>query len=136
MSIGQFAYANKSNRSCLLRSVEGRLEWCMPDPVCNIYAALSGVIAAGLDGIDHAMQAPPACEEDLYERFAQDLSMPEQLPTSLQAATQGLAQNTRLQAAVGEAFCEQVLLLQREQWRKWQAHVTGWEWQQYGDFYE
>lgn len=108
--------------------------------VCPIrratFAALSGVIAAGLDGIDHAMQAPPACEEDLYERFAQDLSMPEQLPTSLQAATQGLAQNTRLQAAVGEAFCEQVLLLQREQWRKWLAHVTGWEWQQYGDFYE
>ena len=125
----------ENNRSCLLRSVEGRLEWRMPDPTCNIYAALSGVIAAGLDGIDQAMQAPPACEEDLYERFAQDEPMPAQLPTSLQAATHALAQNAILRKAIGEAFCEQVLILQREQWRHWQSHITGWEWQQFGDFY-
>ncbi len=125
----------ENNRSCLLRSVDGRLEWRMPDPACNIYAALAGVIAAGLDGIDQRLSAPPACEEDLYERFAQDLPMPDQLPTSLQAATLALAQDTRLRKAVGEAFCEQILLLQREQWRKWQAHVSGWEWLQYGDFY-
>lgn len=125
----------ENNRTCLLRSVEGRLEWRMPDPACNIYAALSGVIAAGLDGIDQAMQAPPACEEDLYERFAQDVPMPAQLPTSLQAATLALAQNTVLRKAIGEAFCEQVLILQREQWRQWQSHITGWEWQQFGDFY-
>ncbi len=125
----------ENNRSCLLRSVEGRLEWRMPDPTCNIYAALSGVIAAGLDGIDQAMQAPPACEEDLYERFAQNAPMPAQLPTSLQAATHALAQNAVLCKAIGEAFCEQVLILQREQWRQWQSHITGWEWQQFGDFY-
>lgn len=125
----------ENNRSCLLRSVEGRLEWRMPDPSCNIYAALSGVIAAGLDGIDSAMQAPPACEEDLYERFAQDLPMPEQLPTSLQSATLALQEDESLRTAIGEAFCEQILILQREKWRQWQSHITGWEWQQFGDFY-
>jgi glutamine synthetase len=125
----------ENNRSCLLRSVEGRLEWRMPDPACNIYAALAGVIAAGLDGVELGLSAPPACEEDLYERFAQDLPMPDQLPTSLQAATLALEQDTSLRMAVGVAFCEQILLLQSEQWRKWQTHVSGWEWQQYGDFY-
>lgn len=125
----------ENNRSCLLRSVDGRLEWRIPDPACNIYAALSGVIAAGLDGIEQAMAAPPACEEDLYERFAQDLPMPPQLPTSLQEATIALQNNALLRTAVGEAFCEQVMLLQREQWRQWQSHITGWEWQQFGDFY-
>ncbi len=125
----------ENNRSCLLRSVDGRLEWRMPDPSCNIYAALSGVIAAGLHGIDQSMIASPACAEDLYERFAQDLPMPAQLPTSLQAATQALAQDTVLRAALGEAFCEQILQLQGEQWRKWHSHITGWEWQQFGDFY-
>ncbi len=125
----------ENNRSCLLRSVEGRLEWRMPDPSCNIYAALSGVIAAGLDGIEQEMKAPAACEEDLYERFAKDLPMPEQLPTSLQQATLALEQDESLRAAIGNAFCEQILILQREQWRQWQSHITGWEWQQFGDFY-
>ncbi|TAG27722.1 MAG: type III glutamate--ammonia ligase [Burkholderiales bacterium] len=125
----------ENNRSCLLRSVEGRLEWRMPDPACNIYAALSGVIAAGLDGIDQRMQASAPCEEDLYERFAQDLPMPAQLPTSLEAATLALERDASLRAAVGEAFCEQILILQREQWRQWHSHITGWEWQQFGDFY-
>jgi glutamine synthetase len=125
----------ENNRSCLLRSVEGRLEWRMPDPACNIYAALSGVIAAGLDGINQKMQASAPCEEDLYERFAQDLPMPAQLPTSLEAATLALERNASLRAAVGEAFCEQIVILQREQWRQWQSHITGWEWQQFGDFH-
>lgn len=125
----------ENNRSCLLRSVEGRLEWRMPDPACNIYAALAGVIAAGLDGIDQKMTAPPACEDDLYERFSQGLDLPDQLPSNLQTATQALEKDATLRTAIGEAFCEQIILLQRDQWRKWHSQVTPWEWQQFGDFY-
>ena len=125
----------ENNRSCLLRSVEGRLEWRMPDPACNIYAALSGVIAAGLSAIEQGLMPPSACEEDLYERFEQGLEMPAQLPTSLQDATLALERDTQLRQAIGAGFCEQIILLQREQWRQWQAQITGWEWQHYGDFY-
>jgi glutamine synthetase len=125
----------ENNRSCLLRSVEGRLEWRMPDPACNIYAALAGVIAAGLDGIDQRRQAPAPREDDLYDHFAQGGLMPQQLPTSLQEATLALEKNVSLSAAIGNAFCEQLILLQREQWRQWHSHISDWEWQQYGDFY-
>ncbi len=120
-----------NNRTCLLRAVAGRLEWRLPDPACNIYAALAGTLAAGLNGIDRALPAPEVCGEDLYQRYVQGLAMPERLPSNLQAALQALAADTALTQAIGGGFCDEFLALKTQEWHDYAQTVSDWELQRY-----
>lgn len=122
-----------NNRSCLLRGVAGRLEWRLPDPACNVYLALAGVIAAGLSGIDQALPAPVPCDEDLYERHAAGLPLPARLPRDLHDALAALRADAPLRAALGEAVCAQFLALKEAEWAAWSQQVTAWELAQYAD---
>lgn len=117
-----------NNRTCLVRAVAGRMEWRLPDPSCNIYAALAATLAAGLDGMDRSgLPLPQACDEDLYQRFAADLPMPPRLPRDLHAALDALQADALLRQAVGDAFCDQFLALKREEWNAYSEQVSGWE---------
>jgi glutamine synthetase len=117
-----------NNRTCLVRAVAGRIEWRLPDPSCNIYAALAATLAAGLDGMDHpALPLPQACDEDLYQRFAANQPMPPRLPRDLHAALNALEADAPLRHAVGDAFCQQFLALKREEWSVYAQHVSDWE---------
>jgi len=122
-----------NNRTCLVRSVAGRLEWRLPDPSCNVYAAIAATLAAGLDGIDQAMVAPAPCAEDLYERLAQGLAMPARLPRDLGLALDALAADDRLVLALGKAFCEQFLALKRHEWAGYSQSVSAWEFDRYAN---
>jgi len=123
-----------NNRTCLVRAVAGRLEWRLPDPSCNIYAALAATLAAGLDGMDHpALPVPQACDEDLYERFATGLPMPARLPRDLHAALDALEADAPLRHAVGNTFCQRFLDLKREEWDAFAQQVSGWELNRYAD---
>lgn len=123
-----------NNRTCLVRSVAGRLEWRLPDPSCNIYAALAATLAAGLDGMDQpGRPQPTACAEDLYQRLAAGLPMPPVLPRDLHAALDALAANAVLREAVGDAFCQQFLALKRDEWDAYAQHVSDWELNRYAD---
>ena len=122
-----------NNRTCVVRTVAGRLEWRLPDPSCNVYAAIAGTLAAGLDGIDQAMQAPEPCHEDLYERRAKGLDMPPRLPRSLLEAVHALEADRRLRTLVGEAFCQQFIQLKQAEWDAYSLHVGDWELQRYAD---
>lgn len=123
-----------NNRTCLVRSVAGRLEWRMPDPSCNIYAALAATLAAGLDGMDHPERPQPAaCDEDLYQRLAAGLPMPPALPRDLHAALEALEADAALREAVGDAFCQQFLALKRDEWTAYAQHVSAWELARYAD---
>lgn len=128
-----WAALGDNNRTCLLRSVAGRLEWRLPDAACNVYAALAGTLAAGLDGIDRALPAVEPCNEDLYERVARGEPMPPRLPRDLHDAASALAADGPLREAVGEAFCEQVLQRQRAEWDAFAAQVSDWELERYAD---
>jgi glutamine synthetase len=116
-----------NNRTCVVRTVAGRLEWRLPDPSCNVYAAIAGALAAGLHGIESNMTAPAPCDEDLYERQAQGLPMPEQLPRDLYAALEALSKDAWLQEQLGEPFCEQFLKLKRDEWDSYAQHISQWE---------
>lgn len=105
--------AGDNNRTCLVRSVDGRIEWRLPDASCNVYAALAGTLAAGLAGIDGALAAPSPCDHDLYLRHASGEPMPPRLPHDLPAALDALQADVALREAVGENFCEQFLLIKR-----------------------
>jgi glutamine synthetase len=120
-----------NNRTCVVRSVAGRLEWRLPDPSCNVYAAIAATLAAGLDGIERELTAPPPCSEDLYERFGAGLPMPDRLPRDLGQALDALALDTTLTDVVGSAFCEQFLTLKGREWDDFSQSVSQWEFERY-----
>ncbi|MBA4264582.1 MAG: type III glutamate--ammonia ligase [Comamonadaceae bacterium] len=105
--------AGDNNRTCLVRTVAGRIEWRLPDASCNVYAALAATLAAGLAGIDGALPPPVPCDDDLYQRQARSEPMPPQLPADLSAALDALEADAALRDAVGERFCEQFLQVKR-----------------------
>ena len=120
-----------NNRTCVVRTVAGRIEWRLPDPACNVYAALAGVLAAGLHGIDAQLPAVAPCTEDLYLRKATGAAMPATLPRDLQAALRALAEDTTLTQLMGPAFVEQFLQCKQAEWDAYAGHVSDWEMQQY-----
>jgi glutamine synthetase len=122
-----------NNRTCVVRTVAGRIEWRLPDPSCNVYAAIAGTLAAGLNGIDQSMVAPEPCNEDLYERRGRGQAMPPRLPRSLDEAVTALEEDKALRNLVGEAFCRQFIDLKRAEWDAFNLQVSDWELRRYAD---
>ena len=120
-----------NNRTCLVRAVAGRLEWRLPDPSCNVYAAIAATLAAGLNGVDQAMTPPAACNEDLYARLGTGLVMPDRLPRDLACAIEALYADQTLCTAVGQAFCRELIELKRQEWDEFHANIGEWEFQRY-----
>jgi glutamine synthetase len=120
-----------NNRTCLVRVVDGRLEWRLPDPSCNIYAAIAATLVAGLQGIDRALQPPEPVADDLYQRAQAAEALPPALPVDLRTALQALEQDTVLRQGVGEAFCAQFLQLKRAEWAEFSQHISPWEMARY-----
>jgi len=122
-----------NNRTCLVRTVAGRLEWRLPDPSCNVYAAIAATLAAGLNGIDGALRPPPPCDADLYEWQARGAPMPARLPRDLGAAIEALAQDRVLSAQIGDQFCTEFIKLKRQEWSEYSQQVSDWELRRYAD---
>jgi glutamine synthetase len=122
-----------NNRTCLVRTVAGRLEWRLPDPSCNIYAAIAATLAAGLSGIAQELVPPVPCDEDLYQRLAAGQAMPARLPVNLGDALNALEADTALRQALGSQFCAEFIALKRQEWDSYNQHVSDWELQRYAD---
>jgi glutamine synthetase len=122
-----------NNRTCVVRTVAGRMEWRLPDPSCNPYAAIAATLAAGLDGIDRALVAPAPVDEDLYERCGAGGEMPPMLPSSLDEAVTALECNQDLRVAVGDAFCAEFIQLKRLEWDSFHLHISQWELERYAE---
>jgi glutamine synthetase len=124
-----------NNRTCVIRTVAGRIEWRLPDPSCNIYAALAGTLAAGLDGIERSLPANVPCTEDLYLRQASGAVMPETLPRDLFEALGCLSRNDLLTQRLGPDFVAQFLGCKYREWDAYAAHVSDWELQRYANLF-
>ena len=125
-----------NNRTCLVRTVAGRLEWRLPDPSCNIYAAIAGTIAAGLDGVERELPPAEVCQDDLYQRKAEgNATMPAMLPRDLLSALQALQQNEVLTQRLGPEFIAQFLLCKHAEWDEYSSQVSEWEMQRYARFF-
>jgi glutamine synthetase len=122
-----------NNRTCVVRTVAGRIEWRLPDPSCNVYAAIAGTLAAGLAGIEQAMVAPVPCNEDLYARRSLGLEMPPRLPRNLEQALDALQADLALRSALGLEFCSEFLQLKRAEWGAYSLQVSDWEMRRYAD---
>lgn len=122
-----------NNRTCVVRTVAGRIEWRLPDPSCNVYAAIAGTLAAGLSGMDQALVAPEPCNEDLYERRALGQTMPASLPRNLEQALDALEEDMPLRTAVGLEFCAEFMRLKRSEWDDFSLQISDWELRRYAD---
>jgi glutamine synthetase len=92
----------------------------------NPYLAFAATIAAGLDGIEHRIEPPPAFEGDLYT--ARDLP---QVPHSLNESIHALADSAWARETFGEDVVDHYLHFFRTEQRKCDAAVTDWERRRY-----
>ena len=125
------------NRSALIRipryspgrANSVRAELRCPDPSCNPYLAFAVMLAAGLDGIDKGLVAPPPVNEDVYDFDEDDLRERAigVLPGTLGEALQELAANPVIQDALGEHVYRAFTRAKQAEWDDYRIRVTEWE---------
>ena len=122
-----------NNRTALVRTLQERFEWRLPDASANPYLATAALIAAGLDGIDRKLDPGPACTDDLFNvplRKIRERGI-EVLPQDLSEAVHALQSDEVIRAALGETLSEQFVLLKNDEWMQYRRHVSDWEMQRY-----
>jgi glutamine synthetase len=124
-----------NNRTALVRTLEGRFEWRLPDAAANPYLATAGLIAAGMDGIAKRTDPGPACTDDLFE---QPLAALRErgigvLPQSLGESVDALERDAVLCEALGPSLAPEFIAAKRSEWITYARHVSDWEMQRYAD---
>lgn len=124
-----------NNRTTVARVVYQRIEWRLADSSANPYLALAGVIAAGLDGIDRALESGDPVNHDVYEmsdgaRAELGLKL---LPQNLGEAAAALKADTALADALGADIVSEFVALKSAEWIEYSQHVSAWETKRYLD---
>jgi glutamine synthetase len=125
-----------NNRSSMVRIPGGRLELRLPDGACNAYLATAAVIAAGIDGIDRALDPGEPKNANLYEWSSEDLKREgiNILPQNLHEALLALEADEILLSALGSVSGE-FLTLKHMEWVEYMRHVSDWELSSYLEFF-
>jgi glutamine synthetase len=115
------------NRTCAIRAIPGsakstRLEYRQTAADINPYIAMATTLAAGLWGIEHKKQPPPAVEGDASGRG--DLAP---LPHTLRDATDRLARSSHARELLGEGFVDHYVRTRDWECRQYERVVGEWE---------
>lgn len=131
------AWANQ-NRSALIRipSKRGngtRCELRNPDVACNPYLAFSLMLAAGLRGIEDALEPPAPVEKNIYTLSKEERQKYgiEQLPDSLGHALSVMSKSELVKETLGPHIFENLLYVKQKEWDEYRLQVTKWELQNY-----
>ena len=113
------------NRTCGFRIVGSggakRLECRIPGGDVNPYLAFAATIAAGLHGIENALELPPAFEGNAYE------SSVERFPSTMREAVGALEAGAVARAAFGDDVVDHYLHYARTEQELFDRVVTDWE---------
>ncbi|WP_031032620.1 glutamine synthetase family protein [Streptomyces albus] len=113
------------NRTCALRVVGHgpghRLENRVPGGDVNPYLAVAGMIAAGLHGIDNALELPPPCTGNAYDGDAPHV------PATLREAAGLWGASSLARDAFGSEVVDHYLNMARVEQRAFDTAVTDWE---------
>ncbi|QID35392.1 glutamine synthetase [Streptomyces albus] len=113
------------NRTCALRVVGHgpghRLENRVPGGDVNPYLAVAGMIAAGLHGIDNALELPPPCTGNAYDGDAPHV------PATLREAAALWGASSLARDAFGSEVVDHYLNMARVEQRAFDTAVTDWE---------
>ncbi|MEM1241708.1 MAG: type III glutamate--ammonia ligase [Cyanobacteria bacterium P01_H01_bin.26] len=120
-----------NNRSHMLRIPEpGRFECRLIDGSANLYLALAGLLAAGVDGIKNQTSPGERIDENLFARGAEFPDL-ETLPTNLYEALDCLKKNELLMETLGELGAKTFFEFKYKEWSEFCSQVTDWEMNQY-----
>jgi glutamine synthetase len=115
----------RDNRTCSVRVVghgpSTRCELRLPGADVNPYLTLSAMIAAGLHGIDEALELEPPTEGNAY------LSERPRVPTTLRDARDLFAQSAVAREAFGQEVVDHLVNQADVELRQFEAAVTDWE---------
>jgi len=109
------------------------LELKPSDSSHNPYLALGGLIAAGLDGVEHEMTAPdPVLVDpgDMQESERKNKGI-ERLPTNLKKAIDALSRDEVLMESLGEVLAREYLLVKSADWESSKEQDVALELSQY-----
>lgn len=116
-----------NNRTHMIRIPDaGRFELRLMDGAVNPYLGQAGIVAAGLDGIEHQRDPGKPLHINMYEE-GHKLKAAKRLPSSLLDALRLLEKSKVIREAFGDdsikAFCK----LKLQEWREYTAHFSDWE---------
>lgn len=121
------------NRTCAIRLIGGgdakaaRVEYRQTAADINPYIAMATCLAAGLWGIEHEIEPPPAATGDASRGDAGH----EALPRTLAEATRALAASRVAREILGEAFVDHYVRTREWEVRQYDRAVTDWELKRY-----
>ena len=110
-----------------------RIEYRSPDPACNPYLALSVILAAGLAGIKETYDLPAEVRSDAAgysgeQRAAAGIT---RIPDNLASALDAMEASELVAEALGEHLFEWFLRNKRNEWDRYQRHVSRYELEEY-----
>jgi glutamine synthetase len=127
-----------NNRTQMLRiPAPGRVEDRTVDGSANPYLAAAAVLAAGLDGIEHELEAGEPNWENLYAESPDALLSVglRALPGNLLEAVGELERDDVLREALGagrgEDYVDYYVRVKRDEWARYHEQVTDWELREY-----
>lgn len=98
-----------------------RLELRSPDPSCNIYLALAGMLAAGLNGINSDLPKPIIIDTNIYKMSEQEKLekgiLP--LPGTLKEALDIASNSSFLRQAIGDHLTNILLADKTKDWERY-----------------
>ncbi|HOJ09158.1 MAG TPA: type I glutamate--ammonia ligase [Clostridiales bacterium] len=126
------------NRSPLIRipaarGANTRVELRCPDPSCNPYLALAGILSAGLDGIENRICPSNPTDKNIF--CMSDEQMQKEgifsLPGNLKEAVDEMAKSSLLKKVLGNHIFEKYIEAKNEEWEDYRKQVTPWELKHY-----
>ena len=131
----------RRNRSDLVRIPDHRpgrddstrIEYRAPDAACNPYLAFSGLLAAGLEGVEKKWMPPPPADEDLSLLSEEERKLRgiENLPRSLGEAIVAADAGHVLRNSFGPRTFETLIRNKTIEWEDYRGHVHEYELRRY-----
>ncbi len=115
-----------NNRTHMVRIPEpGRFELRLADGAANPYLLQSGIIAAGLDGIENKRDPGKRLDINMYTD-GHTVKDAKKLPLNMLDALRAFEKNSILRERLG-AFVPSFLKLKHDEWNSYCRHLTQWE---------
>ena len=127
-----------ANRSTMIRipAARGkstRIEVRSVDPSANPYLAMSGLLAAGLDGIKNEMDGISPVKKNLFKMSDAERKRLgiKNLPESLNEAIQHFSNSALMKETVGEELFAKLIEAKTIEWDDYRTKITKWELEKY-----
>ena len=128
---------NNRTNSLRIPLAGDRIELRATDPMCNPYLGAAMVLAAGLEGVEQALDPGEPRTGNLYRKTPDELAAEgiEMLPRSLAEALDAFEADPLSKAVFGPDMYEAWLSYKRQEWLDYMNHVSDWETDRYLRFY-